>query len=106
MKKTLRILAIALVLCTVIGLFAGCGKTLKGTYKSTGELGGSLTFGDDNKVTGELFGITLDGTYTVNDDDTITFSYSGPLGIGATLTKSFVRDGDTITIDGTAFVKQ
>lgn len=106
MKTTFRILAVTLALCTVIGLFAACGTTLKGTYKGTGDLGGSLTFAEDNKVTGELFGITLDGTYTINDDDTITFSYSGPLGIGATLTKSFEKDGKTIIIDGTEFVKQ
>ncbi|MBR4767282.1 MAG: hypothetical protein IK085_11025 [Clostridia bacterium] len=105
MKKVKSIIAIALVLCTVLVLFAGCGSTLKGTYKANDSLGGSLTFDKDNKVTGELFGVTLDGEYTI-DGDEITFSYKGPFGVGATLTKSFEKSGKTLIIDGTEFVKE
>ncbi|MCR5523638.1 MAG: META domain-containing protein [Clostridia bacterium] len=105
MKKVLSsIIAVALV-CSFVFLFASCGSTLKGTYKASDSLGGTLTFDKDNKVTGELFGITLDGTYEIEDDQ-ITFSYSGAFGIGATLTKSFEKDGSTLIIDGKEFVKQ
>ena len=105
MKKVKSIIAIALVLCTVLVLFAGCGSTLKGTYKANDDLGGTLTFDKDNKVTGELFGLTIDGEYTI-DGDEITFSYKSAFGIGATVTKSFEKSGKTLVIDGTEFVKE
>ena len=102
-KTALSVLLIAVLLTSVL---AGCSAGhLKGTYKSTDDLGGSLTFKEDQKVTGELFGITLDGEYEIKDD-TITFKYTGPLGIGATVDKSFSKDGKSIWIDGTEFVKQ
>ena len=105
--KTVKIAASFLLIAVLLaGLLAGCAvKELKGTYEATGSIGGSLTFEEDHKVTGELFGITLDGEYEI-EDDTITFKYSGPLGIGATLDKSFSKDGSSIWIDGTEFVKQ
>ena len=105
--KALKITASVLLVAVLLaGLLSGCAvKELKGTYKSTDSLGGTLTFKEDHKVTGELFGITLDGEYEIKDD-TITFKYSGPLGLGATIDKSFSKDGSTILIDGTEFVKQ
>ena len=105
MKTVKKAAAALLVVCLLAGMLAGCAKTLNGTYVSTGSLGGSLTFDKDDHVTGELFGITLDGEYEIKDD-TITFKYSGPLGLGATIDKSFSKDGSTILIDGTEFVKQ
>ena len=103
MKKALKATALILIAATVLCMFAGCGSSLKGTYKASS--GASLTFDKDQKVTGELFGITLDGTYEISDD-TIKFSYSTPLGIGATLEKPIEIKGKTITIDGTEFVKE
>ena len=105
--KSFRKAAAALLLVVLLaGLLAGCaGKTLNGTYKSTGLLGETLTFDKDHKVTGALFGITLDGEYEIKDD-TITLKYTTALGIGATLSKSFEKKGDSIWIDGTEFVKQ
>ena len=107
MKKTLKItVSVLLIAVLLVGLLAGCSaKQLKGTYKSTDSLGGTLTFKEDQKVTGELFGITLDGEYEIKDD-TITFRYSGLLGVGATLDKSFRKDGSSIWIDDTEFIKQ
>ncbi|MBQ6264196.1 MAG: hypothetical protein IJK60_01960 [Clostridia bacterium] len=105
MKTLKSIIAVTLVLCAVLVLFTGCGSTLKGTYKANDSLGGSLTFDKDNKVTGELFGITIDGEYSI-DGDEITFSYKGAFGVGATVTKTFEKSGKTLVIDGTEFVKE
>lgn len=105
MKKLKAVLALSLVLCTVVMLFTGCGKTLKGTYQANDSLGGTLTFDKENKVTGELFGITIDGEYSIEGDE-ITFSYKSAFGIGATVTKPFEKSGSTLIIDGTEFVKQ
>ena len=105
--KAIKIAASVLLIAVLLtGLLTGCAvKELRGTYKSTDSLGGTLTFKEDQKVTGELFGITLDGEYEIKDD-TITFKYSGILGIGATLDKSFRKDGSSIWIDDTEFIKQ
>jgi predicted small secreted protein len=105
MKKTVKSFAAVMLVLSIVFLFASCGNTLKGTYKSTGTLGGSLTFDKDNKVTGEIFGVTVDGTYEIKDNQ-ITFSYTLIGGLGGTLTKSFEKDGNSIFIDGTEFVKQ
>ena len=104
--KTWKAVVAALLILVLLAGMAGCSaKTLKGTYKSTGDLGETLTFDKDNNVTGELFGITLDGTYEIKDDS-ITFKYSTSFGLGTTLTKSFEKKGDSIWIDGTEFVKE
>ena len=106
MKKALKTIVAVLLAAALLAGLAGCGaKTLNGTYKSTGNLGDSLTFDKDNKVTGELFGVTLDGEYEIKDDS-ITFKYSAVLGLGTTDTKSFEKKGSSIWIDGTEFVKQ
>ena len=105
MKKIARIVAVVMVVALIACAFTACGSTRKGTYKSTDALGGTLTFDKDQKVTGELFGITLDGTYEIKDGE-ITFKYSGIAGIGATLTKSFEKDGGNLIIDGQTFEKQ
>ena len=103
MKKALKVIALVLVAATVLCMFAGCVKSLKGTYKA--ESGASLTFDKNQKVTGELFGITIDGTYEINGD-MIKFNYSGIAGIGATLEKPIEINGKTIIIDGTEFTKE
>lgn len=103
MKKITRIIAAVLILCTFVCLFSSCGSTLKGTYKSE-SLGYTLTFDKDNKVTGELFGITIDGTYEIKDGN-ITLSYKSPIGVGATITKPFEKDGSTIKIDDAVLEK-
>ncbi|MBR6941265.1 MAG: hypothetical protein IKH65_10685 [Clostridia bacterium] len=56
-------------------------------------------------MTGEIFGIKIDGTYEIKDNQ-ITFLYTLIGGLGGTLTKSFEKDGNSIFIDGTEFVKQ
>ena len=106
MKIRRKAAAALLLIVLFAGILTGCaGKTLNGTYKSTGTLGESLTFDRDHKVTGNWLGITLDGEYQI-DGDTITINYKSALGIGTASTKSFAQKGDSIWIDGTEFVKQ
>ncbi len=106
MKKALKITVAVLLAAALLAGLAGCGtKTLNGTYKTDENANWSLTFDKDNKVTGEAFGLTVDGEYEIKDD-AITFKYSTVLGIGATVTKSFEKKGSSIWIDGTEFVKQ
>jgi hypothetical protein len=104
MKTAVKIIAVIMVLATITVLFASCGKTLNGTYKPTDGVG-SLTFDKDGNVKGELFGITLSGTYSI-DKDEIKFEKETVLGIGGTLTYSFEKSGKTIIIDGKEYVKE
>ena len=106
MKIFKKATAVMLVITFLACFLTGCSlRTLNGTYKSTGVLGETLTFDRENRVTGQLFGISLDGEYEI-EDDMITFTYVTKLGIGAALSKSFLKKGDTIWIDGTEYVKQ
>ena len=82
MKKTVRILAVAMALLMVTLVFASCGKTLKGTYKAEFGVGGlagytaTYTF-SGSKVeitkTGTLVGMsnttTMTGTYEITEKD-------------------------------------
>ena len=78
MKKTLRILALALALVTVMAVFASCGKKLSGTYSAeVFGTGTSMTFDGKNvkiainvTILGEV--ASMDATYKIKDDK-ITF---------------------------------
>ncbi len=105
MKTMLKITAVILTLAAVLTLFAGCTKTLTGTYAPADGGSATLTFEKDNKVTGELFGFSLSGTYTI-EKDKIKFETEKILGIGATKEYSFSKSGKSIFIDGKEFVKQ
>ena len=104
MKKILSVISVILIISALALTLAGCGKTLKGTYTPV-EGRGSLTFEDESTVKGEIFGLTLTGEYSVNDDK-IKFEYQTPLGIGMTIEYSFSKQGKSIFIDGKEFVKQ
>ncbi len=79
MKKSIRILAVAMALLMVMVVFASCGKTLKGTYSA--EVFGSgveLAFeGKEVTITLKVVGAELGsttGTYKIEDDKiTLTF---------------------------------
>ena len=103
-KLLKRILVMVLVLATVVALTA-CTMKLKGTYTTPGGLiKQSFTFMDDNKVKVSAFGIEIEGEYSIKDG-MITITYS--LGsISYDWEKSFEKDGDSIFIDGTEFVKE
>ncbi|MBR0112968.1 MAG: hypothetical protein IJM02_04390 [Clostridia bacterium] len=104
MKTAIRVIALVMVAACVLTLFTACGSTLKGTY-APAEGSGTITFEKDNKVKGEIFGLTLSGTYSIEKDE-IKFETEGLLGIGATKTFSFSKEGKSIFIDGKEFVKQ
>ena len=79
MKKSVRILAVALALLMVTFVFASCGKTLKGTYSA--EIVGTgveMTFeGKNVTITLKALGMEVGsstGTYKI-DDDKITLTF-------------------------------
>ena len=92
MKKTVKIIALTMVLVMAVVLLASCSKTLSGTY--SGEIGSSsivgakatYKFSGSNvtlTVSGSLLGATSSteykGTYTIDQKDdgteTITFNF-------------------------------
>ncbi len=105
MKTAFKITAVILALLAIVTLFAGCGSTLKGTYAPADGGSGTITFEEENKVTGELFGISISGTYTI-EKDKIKFESEKILGIGATKEYSFKKSGKSIFIDEKEYVKQ
>lgn len=103
-KTTKRLIALVLVCLIVCGLTA-CSTTLKGTYTSKGLIKQSFTFKDDHKVEVSAFGLTgIEGSYEIKDGKiTITYTLAG---VSLDLEKSFEKDGDSIFIDGTEFIKE
>ncbi len=75
MKKTLRIVALVLVLAMSVCVLASCGKKLSGEYAAGGDLAGTSYTFKGSKVTIKytVFGFekTIEGEYeiTTNDDD-------------------------------------
>lgn len=99
-KRMIALMLVCLILC---GLTA-CSTTLKGTYTSEGLIEQSFTFKDDNKVAVSAFGIDVEGEYEIKDGK-IIITYS-LLGFSYDMEKSFKKDGNSIFIDGTEFVKE
>ena len=64
----------------------------------------SFTFLEDNKVKVSAFGIEIEGEYLIEDGE-ITITYS-LFGLSYDWVKSFEKDGNSIFIDGTEFVKE
>lgn len=103
-KKSLKVIVAALLVCVIMCSFAACSPRLNGTYTSDGLVKQSFTFKDDNVVVVSAFGIDAEGTYEI-EEDTITITYK-VLNFSYDLEKSFEKDGDTIIIGGTEFVKE
>ena len=98
---------IALLLLVGVMLFtlAACKTTLNGTYTSKdGLIKQSFIFKEDNKVEVSAFGIEVEGEYVIEDGE-ITITYS-LFGLSYDWSKSFKKDGNSIFIDGTEFVKE
>lgn len=105
MKKKViaKVAAFIMTLCMMVCVFTSCSNTLNGTYKSDGVVSQTLTFEDD-KVTMSAFGINAEGTYKI-EKDKIIITYT-LFGLSYDFEKSFEKDGKSIYIDGTEFVKQ
>ena len=109
MKKSIRVLAVAMALLMVTLVFASCGKTLKGTYSA--EIVGTgveMTFeGKNVTITLKALGMEVGsstGTYKI-DDNKITLTFGNDtLKLGGE--HAFEKDGDTIKIGGIKYTKQ
>lgn len=98
-------LAAAILVCVMVCTLTACTTTLSGTYTSKeGLIEQSFTFKEDNKVEVSAFGIDVEGEYLIEDGE-ITITYS-LLGLSYDWVKSFEKDGNSIFIDGTEFVKE
>lgn len=104
-KAFKKIVASVLLVCVMVCTLTACTTTLKGTYTSKdGLVEQSFTFMEDNKVKVSAFGIDVEGEYLIEDGE-ITITYS-LLGMSYDWVKSFKKDGSSIFIDGTEFVKE
>ena len=97
MKKTLRILALALALVTVLAVFASCGKKLSGTYSADIlGTGTKLTFDGNNvkiAITVTLLGevASIDATYKIKGDE-ITFDVADEDKVTNELAKKVIEE--------------
>ena len=123
MKRSVRILAVALALLMVTFVFASCGKTIKGTYEAEidGGLLGKYTATYEfsgNKVTvtrkttnllQQVETKTYNGTYeiTENDDGTmeITFSFGEETDVLKNGTVTFEQGDGFIKLAGVKYEK-
>ena len=111
MKKSVRILAVVMVLLMVTLVFASCSKTLKGKYASEFMgTGSTLEFSGKNiTITYKLAGAELasvEGTYEIKDDK-ITIDIESDNEIIAAMdgTFDFAEEDDTIKIGITTYKK-
>lgn len=103
-KRIIKAITVLMVICMMACSLTACTTKLNGTYTSDGLIEQSFTFKDDNVVVISAFGIDAEGTYKI-EDDKITITYK-LLNLSYDWEKSFEKDGDTIKIDGTEFVKE
>ncbi|MDO4623370.1 MAG: hypothetical protein Q4B22_10505 [Eubacteriales bacterium] len=105
-KKTgFKRLTALLLVCLLAVSLSACATKLSGTYKCTdGLIEQSLTFKKDNIVEMSAFGINAEGEYHIEDGE-IKIKYS-LLNLSYEWSESFEKDGKTITIGGTKFVKE
>ena len=104
-NKNVKVILSLLLICVMLCSLTACATKLNGTYTNDeGIVKQSFTFKDDDKVEVSAFGINIEGEYII-EDDTITITYS-LLNLSYDWEKSFEKDGNTIIIDGTKFVKE
>lgn len=104
-KVSKRMISLLLMAILIISMLTACSSNLSGTYSNNdGLIKQSFTFKEDNKVEVSAFGINIEGEYLI-EDDTITITYN-LLGLSYDWKKSFEKDGDSIFIDGSEFVKE
>ena len=103
-KKNMKAIIALLLVCVMAFSLMACSTKLSGTYTSDGIIKQSFTFKEDNVVVMSAFGIDAEGTYKI-EDEKIIITYK-LLSLSYDWEKSFEKDGDTIIIDGTEFVKE
>lgn len=104
-RKNMRVITALLLVFVMVCTLTACTTTLNGTYTNKdGLIEQSFTFKEDNKVEVSAFGIEVEGEYLIEDGE-ITITYS-LLGLSYDWVKSFEKDGSSIFIDGTEFVKE
>ncbi len=104
-KKICKAIVATLLICAMVCTLTACAVKLSGTYTNKdGIIEQSFIFKDDNKVVVSAFDIELEGEYVIEDGQ-ITITYS-LLGLSYDWVKSFEKDGSSILIDGTEFVKE
>lgn len=103
-RKNFKMITAVLLICAMAFTFAACATKLSGKYTSTGIVEQSFTFKEDNVVVMSAFGVEASGTYEIKDGK-ITITYK-ILNLSYDWEKSFEKDGNTIIIDGTEFVKE
>ena len=103
--NVVRVVSLTLVTAMLVCVLAACATTLSGTYSNDeGLIKQSFTFKEDNKVEVSAFGIDVEGEYHI-EDNKITITYN-LMNLSYNWEKSFVKDGNSIFIDGTEFVKE
>lgn len=104
MKIVKRIVALLLVCAALYTLF-GCAAALNGTYKSKdGLIEQTVTFSKGNKISVSAFGVEIEGDYVIKDG-TLVITYT-VLGLRTEWEKKFEKNGNSIFIDGTEFIKE
>jgi hypothetical protein len=107
MKKTLRLIALSLVLVMMVATLASCGGP-SGKYSRTdkillADVESYWDFIDDDQVKFSVSGITATGTYEIEGDQIkVTYTVGG---IQGTLTHSYKLDGDVLTINNIEYTK-
>lgn len=103
-KRTAKRMMTVLLACFMVFALTGCTTTLKGTYvNKEGLVEQRLTF-EDGKVEMSAFGVEIEGDYAIEDGE-IVITYH-LLGLSYDWARSFQKDGSSIFIDGTEFVKE
>ena len=117
MKKTTKIIALALVAVFVCLTFAACGKTISGEYaaeinigvastKTTYKFSGSkVTITNVTGAVGFEKTTTFEGKYEIKDDQ-ITFTFEDDDASSYNQTVSFEKTDDGIKIGGVEYKKQ
>jgi len=104
-KRSLKRITAVLLVCAMMCTLTACATKLNGTYTiKDGVIDQSFTFQKDNKVEMSAFGIEVEGDYAIEDGE-ITITYN-LLGLRYDWVKSFKKDGKSIFIDGTEFIKE
>ncbi len=104
MKKSVRIIAVAMALLMVALVFTACGKTLSGDYSAEiAGTGATYSFkGSKVTITYKLLGsevYTLEGTYKIKDDKiTITIDSDDKEAKDYSGTHDFAETDDGIKI--------